>query len=100
MTVQASDLDGFLPTDVFQLQFTARDDNPGSVVEAAVDAIVIDQVSCNVLTEDIDGDGTVGFGDLVLLLSSFGACDSCPADFNGNGSVDFEDLVRLLSAWS
>jgi hypothetical protein len=100
VTVQASDLDGFVPTDVFQLQFTARDDNPGSVVEAAVDAIVIDQVSCNVLTEDIDGDGTVGFGDLVLLLSSFGACDSCPADFNGNGSVDFEDLVRLLSAWS
>ena len=100
VTVQASDLDGFVPTDVFQLQFTARDDNPGSVVEAAVDAIVIDRVSCNDLTEDLDGDGMVGFGDLVLLLSNFGPCDSCPADFNGNGSVDFEDLVRLLSAWS
>ena len=99
MTVQASDLDGFVPTDVFQLQFTARDDDPGSVVEAAVDAIVIDRVGCDVLVEDLDGDGTVGFGDLVLLLSSFGPCDNCPADFNGNSAVDFEDLVRLLSAW-
>ena len=45
------------------------------------------------------GDGTVGFGDLVLLLSSFGPCDNCPADFNGNSAVDFEDVVRLLSAW-
>lgn len=100
VTVQASDLDGFVPTDDFQLQFTARDDNPGSVVEAGVDAIVIDRVSCNAPIEDLDGNGTVGFGDLVLLLSSFGPCASCPADFNGNGAVDFEDLVRLLSAWS
>ncbi|RZO55887.1 MAG: hypothetical protein EVA77_03825 [Phycisphaeraceae bacterium] len=99
VTVQASDLDGFVPTDAFQLQFTARDDDPGSVVEAGVDAIVIDRVGCDVLVEDLDGDGTVGFGDLVLLLSSFGPCDNCPADFNGNSAVDFEDLVRLLSAW-
>ena len=72
----------------------------GVFVQGRVDAIVIDRVSCNGLTEDLDGDGMIGFGDLVLLLSNFGPCDSCPADFNGNGSVDFEDLVRLLSAWS
>lgn len=53
--------------------------------------------------EDLDGDGVVGFGDLVLLLADFGDCPGggapCPADFDGNGAIDFGDLVQLLAAW-
>ncbi len=49
--------------------------------------------------EDIDGDGTVGFGDLVSLLSAWGACVDCPADVDGSGVVDFTDLTAVLAAF-
>lgn len=49
---------------------------------------------------DLDGDGGVGFSDLLILLSSWGACNRCAADLDGNGSVDFQDLLTLLAAWS
>jgi len=49
---------------------------------------------------DIDGNGDVGFQDLITLLSSWGSCSgTCPADFNGNGTVDFSDLLQLLAGW-
>ncbi len=49
---------------------------------------------------DVDGDGAVGFSDLVSLLSSWGACAGCPADLDGNGIVDFTDLLVVLANWS
>ncbi len=51
---------------------------------------------------DIDGDGEVGFGDLLAVLSSWGAVcnpDPCPADIDGNGQVDFADLLTVLADW-
>jgi hypothetical protein len=52
---------------------------------------------------DIDGDGTVGLGDLLIVLAAFGPCpdgDPCPADLDGSGDVSFLDLVQVLAAWS
>lgn len=49
---------------------------------------------------DVDGDGLVGFNDLVLLLAAWGECTGCAEDINGDGSVDFNDLVEMLSVWS
>lgn len=52
---------------------------------------------------DLDCDGTVGFGDLLRLLSAWGACAdcaACPADLDGGCTVGFEDLLLLLSAWT
>ena len=50
--------------------------------------------------EDLDGDGVVGFQDLVALLALWGPCaDPCPADLNGDGDVGFSDLTQLLAAW-
>ncbi|MHC4810553.1 MAG: hypothetical protein ACYTEV_09320, partial [Planctomycetota bacterium] len=52
---------------------------------------------------DLDGDGTVGFGDLLAVLSAFGACPApptgCPADFDGSGDVGFPDLLQILAAF-
>lgn len=48
---------------------------------------------------DIDGSGAVDFGDLLVVLSSFGACPDCPADLDGNGDVDFGDLLAVLAAF-
>lgn len=49
--------------------------------------------------EDIDEDGTVGFTDLLALLSSWGDCAGCPGDVNGDDAIDFQDILAILSAW-
>jgi hypothetical protein len=52
---------------------------------------------------DLNGDGTVNFSDLGILLSNYGDSGlSVPSDYalgdiNGDGSVDFSDLGILLS---
>ncbi|MFK7960676.1 MAG: hypothetical protein AB8G96_09120 [Phycisphaerales bacterium] len=48
---------------------------------------------------DIDGSGTVEFGDLLEIISAFGPCVGCPADLDGNGEVDTVDLLTVLAAW-
>lgn len=48
---------------------------------------------------DLDGNGTVGFGDLIVVLSSWGPCVGCAADLDGNGNVGFDDLLTLLASW-
>lgn len=50
---------------------------------------------------DINGDGVVGPGDLVILLNSWGPCAEtptpCESDLNGDGVVNGSDLLILLS---
>jgi len=49
---------------------------------------------------DVDGDGAVGFTDLVTLLAGWGPCPPpCAADLNGDGNVGFTDLLTMLSLW-
>jgi len=51
---------------------------------------------------DLDGDGTVGASDLLILLASWGPCDDCddcPADLNGDCTVGAADLLILLVNW-
>ena len=50
---------------------------------------------------DIDGDGQVGFADLLQILARWGdECVDCSEDLNGNGVVDFEDVLTLLANWT
>jgi hypothetical protein len=53
----------------------------------------------HVLTGDADGDGTVGFGDLVVLAQHYGRpgveLSFSRGDFDYDGDVDFADLVLL-----
>ncbi len=51
---------------------------------------------------DIDGDGSVGVTDLLILLGTWGPCGncgSCPADLDGDCVVSVTDLLSLLGAW-
>ncbi|MEE9128418.1 MAG: M12 family metallo-peptidase [Phycisphaerales bacterium] len=51
---------------------------------------------------DIDGDGSVGASDLLILLVSWGPCadcSDCPADLDDNCSVGASDLLILLANW-
>ncbi len=51
---------------------------------------------------DLDGDGSVGVSDLLILLGSWGPCgncDACIADLNGDCLVGVPDLLFLLGNW-
>ena len=50
-------------------------------------------------TEDVDGSGDVGFGDLLAVLAAWGPCEACPEDIDGSGDVGFGDLLAVLAAW-
>jgi hypothetical protein len=56
---------------------------------------------CDVIG-DLDGDGTVGVNDFLLLLQAWGACGdcgSCLADLDGDCTVGINDFLTLLSFW-
>ena len=51
---------------------------------------------------DLDDSGTIGFADLIALLSAWGPCPhhaGCPEDLDDDGTVGFSDLLILLAAW-
>ncbi len=55
------------------------------------------------LVGDLDGDGTVGPADLLILLGAWGPCDDCDdciADLDDDCSVGANDLITLLGNWS
>lgn len=54
--------------------------------------------ACALHPADLDGDGTVGGGDLGILLGAWGSTNS-PADLDGDGVVGGGDLGILLGAW-
>jgi len=92
-------------TSTMRLRFVAEDLNPQSLVEAAVDDVVISAVLCEeappppTCPGDANGDGIVNGADLSVLLSNFGLAGTGPAfgDFNGDGVCDGADLSVLLS---
>lgn len=52
---------------------------------------------------DVDGDGAVGFADLVAVLAAWGPYDPCPPfvpeDIDQDCDVGFSDLLIVLAAW-
>ena len=60
-------------------------------------SIMMRAVLSEVCTGDFNGSGTVGGGDLGLLLSAWGKCPGCPEDLNGDGTVNGGDLGILLA---
>ena len=48
---------------------------------------------------DLDGDGTVGISDLLILLASWGPNPGHPADLDGDGIVGILDFLQLLGSW-
>lgn len=52
---------------------------------------------------DVDQDGVVDFGDVLIILTSWGPCadcGACLADVDGNCVVDFADLLAALTNWT
>jgi len=55
------------------------------------------------LPGDVNSDGSVGLGDLLMVLSNWGSCTdcppACPGDANNDCSVGLADLLAVLSNW-
>jgi len=67
--------------------------NPGQITLTASSTIVLDY--------DLDGNGTIGAGDLAIFSENWlknGPC-ICGGDFNDDGTVDFLDFAELGSVW-
>ena len=93
-------------TPFFRIRFIASDEEPGSIVEAGVDGVMLRTVDCPELScpWDCDGsaDGVVSVTDLLALLGQFDAespanCTGGSCDFDGSGCVDVVDLLKMLS---
>ena len=63
--------------------------------------LTVDVLQRNDVVGDVNGDGEVGFADLLLVLARWGeACGDCPEDLSSNGAVDFDDVLALLTNWT
>ncbi|MDG2031474.1 MAG: choice-of-anchor B family protein [Phycisphaerales bacterium] len=92
------------PSTSVRVRFTAADENAGSVIEAGIDGLSIDVVSCDdaSILADINNDGLVDGQDLSIVLGFWGACEdpgNCPADLTLDGIVDGQDLSIVLGFW-
>ncbi|MFK7960492.1 MAG: CRTAC1 family protein [Phycisphaerales bacterium] len=55
--------------------------------------------NCQAIPGDLDGDLAVGPADLTIVLDAWGTADGA-ADVDGNGTVGFGDVLMLLAHWS
>jgi len=70
-----------------------------ALVDEVADRLMMQQNLAVPVLPDLNGDGTVAFADLLMLLGSWGPCLGCAGDFDGDGAVGFTDLLRLLAEW-
>ena len=78
-------LPGFTPGDL-QVRFICGDSGSGSIVEAAVDGVMISEIDCgdDICMGDLNGDGTVNVNDILTAIDGFG------------GDYDVNDILDVL----
>lgn len=71
------------------------DDPPTEAISVLLNDGVSTLLACQI---DADGDGIVGFGDLIAMLAVWGPCaGACPFDLDGDGVVGPVDLAVLIT---
>ncbi len=87
---------------------TAVDIDPPKFDEATgygrIDALEALLASQPTIPGDLDRDGAIGVGDLLILLGAWGPCSAecpptCPADFDDSADVTVNDLLYFLAQW-
>jgi len=48
---------------------------------------------------DLDGNGSIGMGDLLTIISDWGSCSGCLSDLDQDSTVGTSDLLTLISLW-
>jgi hypothetical protein len=110
---QLSEVGGVTPTNQFRIRFIAEDAPSGSVVEAAIDDLLVERLTCATpCPADLDDgagtgtpDGGVDVSDLLFFLSRFeqGSAavdldnDGDPLVGVPDGGVDVNDLLYFLA---
>jgi hypothetical protein len=86
-----ADLDGDLDTD----EPTPLDlDLKGRILDTTVD-----MGAYEFCRRDLDGDGSIGVTDFLVVLAVWGTNPGHVADFDGSGDVGVTDFLALLSHW-
>lgn len=107
-TFRAADI---LPvTAQMRLRFIAEDAATGSLIEAAIDDLLITEFQCSAVLDDCNGNGIVDSDDIASgrSIDSNGngvpdecdPSDPCPEDCTGDGERDQADLALLLSCYN
>jgi hypothetical protein len=87
------------PSTLCRIRWTASDADPGSVIEAGIDAFGTGEcVAADVIIGDLNGDKLINGADLSILLGAWAT--SGPGDIDENGIVNGADLAFLLGVWS
>lgn len=48
---------------------------------------------------DIDENGFVDIGDILVIIAAWGPCETCPEDIDDDGVVALSDVLRALATW-
>ena len=48
---------------------------------------------------DLDGNASIGLGDILNIIANWGNCANCLSDLNQDGTVNTADLLQLISIW-
>jgi hypothetical protein len=70
-----------------------------AVVAAAALAVWATPAHAGGCDEDVNGDGTVNFADVLGIIAAWGPCLGCPADVNGDSQVNFADILDVIARW-
>jgi hypothetical protein len=92
---------GLAPTSGVRLRFTADDAGSGSIVEAAIDDLTIESLTCinpTTCPADFNHDGAASVQDIFDFLTAFFA-NSPAADVNNSTSVTVQDIFDYLAAY-
>ena len=101
------DLDSIFasPSDKVRLRFNVSDTGDGSIVEAGVDDIRLEQRLCEDVAAGCNAAdlaepfGTLNFFDVSAYIAAFNSGDPS-ADITGEGELDFFDISGFLSAFN
>jgi hypothetical protein len=79
----------------------ARRQEPGVAVPPTPEQVAALASARAIDPADLDGDGVVGFGDLLILAERFGQRGvNVPGDLNGDGVVDATDVALLRERYT
>ena len=91
------------PSDQIRVRFIASDNGPGSVIEAGVDGVSVDFISCSAefLCGDVNLDGSVDLLDVGPLIELLNNNEfQLEADINGDGFVNLLDIGPFVDKLS